>query len=470
MITWTRSELKEQAKSGLQRNYWKSVLAGLLLTIALGAGGIISYSIDLPLAMKNLGRQSYYSYENDSNYPESDFYPNDNWNFDGGNLPYGQYGSYNGSGSVSENAAGTGAGSASVSGQHTDLSGHIGARTDYDMSDAFTFGVFGLVFGMIVFLAVIIAAIAIVGDIFLLNPLEAGVSRFMLINLHQNADIKEVGYAFDRNYKNTMSTMFFRDLYIFLWSLLFVIPGIVKSYEYRMIPYLLIDNPGMSRQEAFARSKAMMNGQKWRTFVLDLSFLGWDILSAITFGIVGLFYVVPYQAMTNAALYDRLRGGIQYQSADSWNPQGPNGWNPQTPNGWNPQTPNNWNPNAQNQNTWNPNAQNQNTWNPNTQNQNTWNPNVQNQNGPASGTCQTPSIQSLESGQPADSAPAHTDSAQEPADSTPTPSESAQEPADSTPTPSNSAQEYSGGRVSSDSGENPATNSENDNTTTTANP
>ena len=63
------------------------------------------------------------------------------------------------------------------------------------------------------------------------------------------------------------------DFCTFLWSLLLIIPGIVKSYEYRMIPYLLADHPEMSKDEAFAASKAMIDGNKWDAFVLDFSFI-----------------------------------------------------------------------------------------------------------------------------------------------------------------------------------------------------
>ena len=76
-----------------------------------------------------------------------------------------------------------------------------------------------------------------------------------------------------------------------------------------MIPYLLADHPEMSREEAFARSKELMKGQKWNAFVLDLSFLGWEILSALTLMILGIFYVAPYRNMTNAALYEKLEYG-----------------------------------------------------------------------------------------------------------------------------------------------------------------
>lgn len=92
-----------------------------------------------------------------------------------------------------------------------------------------------------------------------------------------------------------------------LWLLLFIIPGIVKIYEYRMIPYLLADNPNMSKQEAFRTSKTMMKGNKWRAFVLDLSFILWDILGINTFGIVSVLWVDPYKQQTDALLYNALK-------------------------------------------------------------------------------------------------------------------------------------------------------------------
>ena len=77
------------------------------------------------------------------------------------------------------------------------------------------------------------------------------------------------------HYGNIVLTMFLRDLYIVLWTLLFIVPGIVKSYEYMMVPYILAENPGMDQKEVFQISREMMNGQKWNAFVLDLSFIGW---------------------------------------------------------------------------------------------------------------------------------------------------------------------------------------------------
>ena len=97
-------------------------------------------------------------------------------------------------------------------------------------------------------------------------------------------------------------------LFEILWSLLLVIPGIIKAYEYRMIPYILGDNPNIDREEAFALSNMMMQGNKGKAFVLDLSFLGWYILNGMTLGILGIFYVNPYVNQTNAALYLKLKG------------------------------------------------------------------------------------------------------------------------------------------------------------------
>jgi len=105
---------------------------------------------------------------------------------------------------------------------------------------------------------------------------------------------------------NIIFTMFKKSILIFLWSLLLVIPGIIKSYEYRMIPYLLAENPNMNPDRAFEISKIMTDGEKFEIFVLDLSFIGWYILGALFFGIGG-FFVNPYVDTTNAELYDILK-------------------------------------------------------------------------------------------------------------------------------------------------------------------
>jgi uncharacterized membrane protein len=96
-------------------------------------------------------------------------------------------------------------------------------------------------------------------------------------------------------------------LYTFLWSLLFIIPGIVKSYSYAMTPYILLDRPELSATDAIKESEKMMNGHKMELFILDLSFIGWILLSMLTCGVLVL-YVEPYMMATKSAFYLELKG------------------------------------------------------------------------------------------------------------------------------------------------------------------
>ena len=153
-------------------------------------------------------------------------------------------------------------------------------------------------------LVILLLAFAI--KIFALNVLVVGCKGFFSQSMTGEPEFGILGNGFTRNYWNCVKTCFLRDLFVGLWSLLFVIPGIVKSYEYRMVPYLLAEHPEMSSSEVFAQSKQMMNGNKWAAFVLDLSFIGWYILSGLTLGILAIFYVSPYVNATHAALYEAL--------------------------------------------------------------------------------------------------------------------------------------------------------------------
>lgn len=112
-----------------------------------------------------------------------------------------------------------------------------------------------------------------------------------------------------KNFGTVFVASLLQSIYLFLWTLLFWIPGIVKSYSYAMTNYILIDNPNMTANEAITESRKMMDGHKAELFILDLSFLGWYILSCFTFGIL-LLYVDPYHMATRAAFYENLRGPI----------------------------------------------------------------------------------------------------------------------------------------------------------------
>ena len=279
---WTRKELKEKGKLSFKRNYWKAVLVSLLLVFMVR--GAVNFG----------------------------------------------FGGKGGSNESDANAVTTQAEQSETVGQDQDIielpeivlnpSDLIDSDDPDSIPVGFTdflielrntiggIGILALVVGGILLFIVLFIVIAAI-HAFLFNPLEAGTARFFVRNLNDKAEIRELAYCYDHGYLNVVKTVFLRDLYIVLWGLLLIIPGIIKSYEYRMVNYILAENPEMNTKEVFAMSRDMMRGNKWRAFVLDLSFLGWHLLSLITIGLAGIFYVFPYRNMTNAALYEFLRYG-----------------------------------------------------------------------------------------------------------------------------------------------------------------
>lgn len=155
---------------------------------------------------------------------------------------------------------------------------------------------------------VLIAIIAILYIILLAEPLLVAERRYFIIaSEKENTKMGVMKEIFKRkNWSNVAVIMFFKNFYNFLWYLT-IIGGIIKTYEYRMIPYLLAENPDMNKKEAFARSKQMMKGNKWKTFILDLSFILWEILSTVTFGLLDILYVNPYKIATSVELYKTLK-------------------------------------------------------------------------------------------------------------------------------------------------------------------
>lgn len=152
------------------------------------------------------------------------------------------------------------------------------------------------------------AALSFAFTIFVADPLIVGGKRYFLkAREGSNTRVGIIGEVFRKeHWLNIAITMFVRNIYTALWYLT-IIGGLIKTYEYRMIPYILAENPTVKRKEAFNISKEMMKGNKWKAFVLDLSFFGWNILSVLTFGLLSILYVNPYNAATNAELYVELK-------------------------------------------------------------------------------------------------------------------------------------------------------------------
>lgn len=242
---WKRSDLKSKAKIGVKQNYWKTVLVSLVF-------GII-------------------------------------------------YGGFAAAGGFTHTASRTIATTPDTQSILGTLP--VDATQTVAVADSIP-AAFWVIIGVI---ALLVVAFAIFSVIALVNPFQVGSYKYSINAVRGKGNISDLGNGFDVNYKRNVKTMFFYDLYLILWTMLFIIPGIIKSYEYRMVPYILADNPEKDKKEVFALSKAMMKGNKWNAFVLDISFILWDLLSCITLGIVGIFWVSPYKFLTSAALYDALK-------------------------------------------------------------------------------------------------------------------------------------------------------------------
>ena len=161
-----------------------------------------------------------------------------------------------------------------------------------------------MITGLLAGIATVVILIVLVAKIFVGNLLKMGGYRFFILNQTAQPGIGTLLDGFRSGYYvNIVLTMFLRDLFTALWSLLLVVPGIVKHYEYLMVPYIIAENPAMDYKEAFQISKQMMDGEKMEAFIMDLSFVGWYLLSAVTCGLLAIFYVNPYVQASFAEMY-----------------------------------------------------------------------------------------------------------------------------------------------------------------------
>lgn len=255
MNIWIRKDLKQNAREDVRKNYWAAVIVSLVLAVVTATGG------------RGASNGAARSVTHDYHYQVDEF------------------------------------------SLGTDIAEKIGNLMT-DFTQGFPWSFLASLFSLGSF--VVFAVIVVIFHFIIGNLLEVGAKGFYVENLYSMPGVGRLLAAMrNASRGNVIKTMFLRDLKVFLWSLLFVVPGLIKSYEYRMVPYLLAEYPDMPQEEAFSRSCQMMYGQKWDAFVLDLSFLPWKILSGITVGIVGVFYVNPYMDATNAELYDVLAERMQ---------------------------------------------------------------------------------------------------------------------------------------------------------------
>ena len=144
-------------------------------------------------------------------------------------------------------------------------------------------------------------------SIFFFAPLEVGCKSFMRKNVLAPQELDELKTGFVPKYWRNVGGMLLRRVFVFLWALLLIIPGIIMSYAYDMTSYIMAEDDDISAMDAIRKSKEMMKGHKWELFVMDLSFIGWYILSVLTLGILYIFYVQPYYYSSHASFYENLK-------------------------------------------------------------------------------------------------------------------------------------------------------------------
>lgn len=172
---------------------------------------------------------------------------------------------------------------------------------------------------VLILLATAASAFTYVGALILAGPLMMGLNFFHVQLILGRNDI-HVGTPFEtafQNFGRKLGGFWWMYLFLFLWALIpvaGVVTYIIKYYAYAMTPYILADCPGVKATDALKLSMRIMNGKKWKLFVFQLSFIGWLLLSALTCGILNIFYVTPYMYASTACWYleareDALRSG-----------------------------------------------------------------------------------------------------------------------------------------------------------------
>ena len=285
---WSSKMLKQNAKLALKQNYWRAV--GICLLTAFLVGGIaigtVHFGVFSPSEIGDaVLMQSADRFAVKSNSQIVDEF-----------LHEGEPQSFLGEPKPTRGVLAAVFNNATKS--QSILFGVLNAVNQFVFNDQ----IFG---GVIVLIG---ALLGILYWLFISNIVQVGRNRFFMENrLYKGTKTGRILFSYQvRRGRRTAWVMFVRSIWLYLWSLT-VVGGIIKRYSYYMIPYIMAENPDINRKEAFALSRSMMNGQKWRTFVLELSFLGWELWGIMTFGIVKILFLLPYKEATMANLYMSLR-------------------------------------------------------------------------------------------------------------------------------------------------------------------
>ena len=165
-----------------------------------------------------------------------------------------------------------------------------------------TFLVYGIIISSLQFIPVVGSVLAL----FIAGPMLVGVSMFSLsLSRGENARLEQIFEGF-KNYGTVLGAYLLMVLFIFLWMLLLIIPGIIAAIAYSQTFYILAEDDTIGSMDALKKSKEMMDGYKWKYFCLGLRFIGWALLCILTLGI-GFLWLSPYIQISYAKFYEDLK-------------------------------------------------------------------------------------------------------------------------------------------------------------------
>ena len=278
---WKRKEIKLKARKVIKRNYWTIILVCAILAIVTGEFGMSSVGIernDEPIDYGFLYKLEE-TKKNKDNYHKQQFMGESTERID----------------DAIEKII--------ISSLNSALKSQKYIFKTVDAVQSFYSNANEI--GIALFIGAILAFLFIV---FIADPLIVGGRRFFIkTRNNKKAEMNVLISVFKKGeWMNIAKTMLLRNIFTALWYLT-IIGGIIKTYQYKMVPYILAEEPKTECMEVLRLSKQMMKGNKWKAFVLDLSFLPWDILSFLTFGLLSIFYVNPYVVATGTELYVELK-------------------------------------------------------------------------------------------------------------------------------------------------------------------
>ncbi len=292
---WSIKELKKSAKKTLKNNFWTLIFLGILMSIAFGRYTINTDSFSKLESAYEYSKSEEFLHSNNKEKIIQEYLDD----------------------SISQTLTGNDNLSKLIKNYNEEH--NITKGVVYSIVDLFTKGQLQIqniinsvekfinkenLGGIVIIIA---SSIGLLIRIFIAYPIRVGESRVYLESInYKKTRIRRMLFAFKKErYNGTVKTLLLMEIYKLLWNLT-IVGGFIKNYSYKMVTYIIAENPKISAKDAIKISREMMNGNKFQAFKLDLSFIGWNILQYITFGIAGIF-VSPYYTTTITQLYFLLR-------------------------------------------------------------------------------------------------------------------------------------------------------------------